>query len=294
MTAEIGMLVKVQRKNMYVRQMGSGERTIVLLPGLAVPMPTVEFAPLMRELAKKHTVCAIDFFGYGLSDSADTPRTNENYVEEIREALTLSGLKPPYVLMPYSCAGIYCEYYAAKYPEEVACLILLDSSPTVEGFADMMALTEEDINEMRIALKSEYEILKPLEEYDQAFIDEYYAEYLSHGYQKDELHVQSKAPNDIDTLVAQASALSECVLEVMTMPIPKGLPILSLQSDLEEQLEDAEVDEYKAIYKAHMERLGTQAEHITIKGSTHGNIYSHSDYREPICQAIDAFLERTE
>jgi len=302
MTTAIGRLVNVQGKNMHIRQMGSGERTIVLLPGFAVPMPTVEFAPLMRELAKKHTVCTIDFFGYGLSDSTDTPRTNENYVEEIREVLTLSGLKPPYVLMPYSCAGIYCEYYASKYPEEVAGLILLDSSPTVEGFAKKLALTDEDIGEMETALKSAYEPLKPLEEYEQAFIDEYYAEYLPHGYTKEELHEQSKVPNDVDTLVAQATTLSECVLEVMTMPIPKGLPILAFRSDLLKQLDDAEVDEdskqseldeYEAYSKTHIERLGTQGELITIIGSTHGDIYSHCDYRELICQKIDAFFKRT-
>ena len=302
MTTAIGMLVKVQGKNMHIRQMGSGEKTIVLLPGFAVPMPTVDFAPLMRELAKKHTVCTIDFFGYGLSDSTDTPRTNENYVEEIREALTLSGLKPPYVLMPYSCSGIYCEYYAAKYPDEVAGLILLDSSPTVEGFAKKLALTEEGIDEMKTALKSAYEPLKPLEEYEQAFIDAYYADYLPHGYTKEELHAQSKAPNDVETLVAQAATLSECVLEVMAMPIPKGLPILAFRSDWFRQLDDAEVDEdskqseleeYEAYYKAHMERLGTQEELITIIGSTHGDIYSHCAYRELICQKIDAFLEGT-
>jgi len=285
--------------------MGSGEKTIVLLPGFAVPMPTVEFALLMRELAKKHTVCTIDFFEYGLSDSTDMPRTNENYVEEIREALTLGGLKSPYILMPYSCAGIYCEYYAAKYPEEVAGLILMDSSPTVKGFAKQLALTEADIDEMKTALKSvksAYEPLKPLEEYDQAFIDEYYAQYLPHGYTKKELHEQSKAPNDVDTLVAQAATFSECILEEMTMPIPKGLPILAFRSDLLKQLDDAEVDEdskqselneYEAYYKTHMERLGTQEELMTIIGSTHGDIYSHCNYHKFISQKIDAFLERT-
>ncbi|MCL2674753.1 MAG: alpha/beta hydrolase, partial [Defluviitaleaceae bacterium] len=74
-----GKLVKVNGKNMHIRQMGKGEKTIVLLPGYGVPLPTVEFAPLMRELAKKYTVCTVELAGYGHSEGTDTPRTNENY-----------------------------------------------------------------------------------------------------------------------------------------------------------------------------------------------------------------------
>jgi len=127
-----GELLEVQGKRMHLRKMGSGALTIVLLPGLGVPLPSVDFRPLMEELAETHTVVCIEYFGYGFSDQTDTPRTNENYTEEIRESLSTLGLKPPYVLMPYSASGIYCEYYAAKYPEEVEALILLDTTSSAQ------------------------------------------------------------------------------------------------------------------------------------------------------------------
>ena len=143
-----GKFVTIQGKKLHVLQMGSGGKTIVLMPGRGVPLPTVDFTLLMRDLSQKHTVCTIEFFGYGLSDSTDRPHTNENYVQEIREALKLAGLKPPYVLMPHSAAGIYCEYYAAKYPQEVEGLVLLDTSPTVEGFVDKLAFPEKEIESL--------------------------------------------------------------------------------------------------------------------------------------------------
>lgn len=34
---------------------------------------------------------------------------NENYMEEIRTALSMAGMKPPYVLMPHSVSGVYSE-----------------------------------------------------------------------------------------------------------------------------------------------------------------------------------------
>ena len=51
-------------KKIHIRTMGTGKDTIVILPGFNVHLPTVEFAPLMRELATRYTVCTIDLLGY--------------------------------------------------------------------------------------------------------------------------------------------------------------------------------------------------------------------------------------
>jgi len=207
-----GKLVQVKGKTMHVRQMGTGETTIVLLPGWGVPLPSVEYAPLMRELSKKYTVCTVELFGYGHSDGTDTPRTNENYVQEIREALTLAGLKPPYTLMPYSCSGIYAEYYAANYPEEIAGLILLDCTPTVEAYAQQLVLTKEDMDKLNstdeVAILSE-------EDYEEAV-----AEYTQHGYTEEEvleILESMESLSCMDTQLAQFAALSQNVREVIPM-----------------------------------------------------------------------------
>jgi len=299
MATSHGKLVKVNDRNMHIRQMGDGQKTIVLLPGYGVPLPTVEFAPLMRELAKKYTVCTVELAGYGHSDGTDTPRTNENYVQEIRETLILAGLKPPYVLMPYSASGIYCEYYAAKYPEEVEALILLDSTPTVEAFAELLAFTEDDAAQM----KSEYEsfIMPTGEEYEEVS-KAAIAEYVPHGYTEEEVEETNALLNHANTLIAQALTLSECVLEAMSMPIPKDIPILAFSSDTAkelanldgEEMDKAEIQRQIAAHeqyrKDHMARLGGHAKFVIVKDSTHGDIYYHRDYRDIICDEIDTFL----
>jgi len=286
-----GKLVKVKGKNMHVRQMGSGEKTIVLLPGLGCPLPTVEFAPLMRKLSEKHTVCTIEFFGYGFSDSTDTPRTNANYVEEIRETLKMAEIKPPYVLMPYSASGIYSEYYAAKYPNEVAGLILLDSTPTIEAFAQMWTYTDDEIKELKTALeKTEHSEETP---YDEEAINKIIAEYLHHGYTLEELEEIDEIPNHQDTLIAQDIALSENILEVLAMPIPKEIPILTFSSSMLE-LDDDERIKHENFRKEHMERLGEKAKLVIIDGSNHLDIAYHRDYRKIISSEIDKFLECAE
>ena len=294
-----GKLVKVNGRNIHVRQMGSGEKTIVLLPGYGVPLPSVEFAPLMRALAKKYTVCTVELAGYGHSEGTNTPRTNENYAEETRKALALAGLKPPYVLMPYSASGIYSEYYAAKYPDEVEALILFDSTPTVEAFAKLLAFTQEDAAQM----KAEYEsfVMPTGAEYEEE-VQAAIAEYIPHGYTEDEVFETGTFPNHTDTLIAQALTLSECAVEAMSMPFPKEIPVLAFSSDIYaalEEMDDAdiseeeaqqEIDRHEQYRKDHMARLGEHAKLVTVKGSTHSDIYYHRDYRELICREIDKFL----
>jgi len=282
-----GKLVQVKGKNMHVRQMGTGEKTIVLMPGLGCPLPTVEFAPLMRELSKKYTVCTVEFFGYGHSDSTDTPRTNENYVEETREALLLAGLKPPYILMPYSISGVYSEYYAAKYPSEIDGLILLDSTPTIEEFAKKWIYSEDEIEELKMALESDgpHENI-PL---DEEVINKSIAEYLEHGYTLEELEEFDEVPNHMDTLVAQDIALSGNIFEVLDMPIPKELPVLAFSSGLVE-LEVDERAEYEKYRKDHMARLGERSKLVIIDGSSHIDIAYHRDYLKIISKEIDEFL----
>ncbi|MCL2404341.1 MAG: alpha/beta hydrolase, partial [Defluviitaleaceae bacterium] len=257
-------------------------------PGLGTPLPSVEFAPLMRELSKKHTVCVVEIFGYGHSDGTDSPRTNENHTEEIREGLKMAGLQPPYVLMPFSCTGIYSEYYAAKYPSEIAGLILLDTTATVDSYAQLFAELEEQPDD---DFDSEEDVAEEAEQsYD---MDEMIAEYVRHGYTLEEVNEiidMTAELTHMDTQLAQEKALSENIFEVSSMPIPKKLPVLVLHADWLEDLDEDELNEHKKHYYDHMQRLGEDAKLVVIKGSTHEDIYYHSDFRRVISNEVDNFL----
>ena len=58
-----GELVPVDGKQMNVVVSGSGDETIVLLPGLGTAAPGLDFEPLIAELDDTHRVIAVEPFG---------------------------------------------------------------------------------------------------------------------------------------------------------------------------------------------------------------------------------------
>lgn len=79
-----GQLVDVDDGQMHIYSMGNGEKIIVLLPGMGVPLPSADFGPLMRKLSEKYTVVCVEYFGVGFSSETSKPRTCDNYVEETK------------------------------------------------------------------------------------------------------------------------------------------------------------------------------------------------------------------
>lgn len=143
--AVIGQRVEVydgQYMNVYTA--GSGDQTIVLLSGFSTPSPVTDFKKLADNLRAHYRVVVVEYFGYGFSDQTNTPRTNENIVNEMRIALKKSRVDGPYILMPHSISGIYAMYYAQKHPSEIKAIIGLDAA--VSETADYI-----NENEMKIS-----------------------------------------------------------------------------------------------------------------------------------------------
>lgn len=122
-----GKKVEVDGRFMNTYIEGSGDTTIVLLPGFGTSSPILDFTPLTKQLSKRYRVVVIEPFGYGLSDPASKPRTIENITSELHECLQALNINK-YILMPHSLSGIYSLYYTNQYPEEVSGVIGIDTS----------------------------------------------------------------------------------------------------------------------------------------------------------------------
>ena len=74
-------------------------------------------------------VCRYDRMGIGDSDRIVPPQqTINDIVTDLHTLLANAGLKPPFVLVGHSIAGIYARKYTTLYPAEVAGLVFVDSA----------------------------------------------------------------------------------------------------------------------------------------------------------------------
>ncbi|KOS60344.1 alpha/beta hydrolase [Lysinibacillus agricola] len=80
------------------------------------------------EVSKFSRMFIYDRAGIGKSELDDRPRHSRQNVDNLRILLNKAGVKPPYVLVGHSLGGINVRLFASTYPEEVAGIVLLDSS----------------------------------------------------------------------------------------------------------------------------------------------------------------------
>ena len=119
-----GRLVDLGTHRLHLLESGRGSPTILLEAGL---MSTVlSWSDLQRELARSFRAVSYDRAGLGWSDFGPMPRTADRIVDELHTLLERAAIPPPYVLVGHSFGGLTMPLFAARYPEEVAGMVLLD------------------------------------------------------------------------------------------------------------------------------------------------------------------------
>ena len=73
-------------------------------------------------------VIAYDRAGLGYSPPGPRPRDGARLADELHALLERGGLPPPYVLVGHSYGGLIARLFTARYPREVAGVVLLESS----------------------------------------------------------------------------------------------------------------------------------------------------------------------
>ncbi len=110
-----------------VRIEGHGPLTVVLEAGLGDTLDVwTNVQPLIAASCTR--TFAYTRAGYPGSDPASGPRDAETIVSELRSELKRRGIQPPYVLVGHSLGGLYMQYFARQYADEIKGLLLVDSS----------------------------------------------------------------------------------------------------------------------------------------------------------------------
>ena len=124
-----GQLVDVGGHRLHLHCTGSGTPTVILEPGLGGA--SSDLAWLVPAVAQDSRVCVYDRAGRGWSDATgqqDGPQDAAHIARDLHTLLDRAHVPGPYVLAGHSFGGLYVQTFAARYPDQVAGLVLLDST----------------------------------------------------------------------------------------------------------------------------------------------------------------------
>lgn len=103
---------------------GHGAPTVVLESAIAAS--SLSWARVQPAVAQFSSVCAYDRAGLAWSDPSSVPRTFARIVDELHAWLTTLDCATPYVLVGHSFGVFVGLTYAARHPQRVAGLVLVD------------------------------------------------------------------------------------------------------------------------------------------------------------------------
>lgn len=266
-----GQYVNVDGKKMNVFIQGSGEQTIVLLPGQGTPSPVLDFKLLIDELSPEYKVVAIEPFGYGLSDETEKERTTENIVSEVHEAVQQLGIDR-YVLMGHSITGLYGVSYVNSYPDEVLAFVGIDSSvPNQPGMDVKLPLKSMQFLQKSGLMRLFQKVSE--DPYESLAIDEY---------TKEQMRLISNQVATNPTMMDELRHLGTNFKNGEQLTYPNDLPVLLfVQSNNENN------EQWVPLHEAQVKQ-SAQGKMIPMEGS---HYLHHTKFKE-IAGAFKAYMKQ--
>jgi pimeloyl-ACP methyl ester carboxylesterase len=121
-----GRLIDVGGHRLHLSCTGSGSPTVVLEPGAGAMSSTLGW--IAPAVARDTRVCVYDRAGRGWSEPADAAQDGLQIATDLQTLLQRGQVPGPYVLAGHSFGGLYVLTFAARYPDEVAGMVLIDST----------------------------------------------------------------------------------------------------------------------------------------------------------------------
>jgi pimeloyl-ACP methyl ester carboxylesterase len=121
-----GSLVSIGRHRLHLNCSGEGSPTVVFDSGLGGS--SLDWIRVQPEVAGFTRACSYDRAGYGWSEPGPRPRDSSRISLELESLLGNAGVPGPFVLVGHSFGGFNVRLYSHNNPDQVAGLILVDSS----------------------------------------------------------------------------------------------------------------------------------------------------------------------
>jgi pimeloyl-ACP methyl ester carboxylesterase len=123
-----GQLIDVGGHRLHLNCTGSGSPTVVLQPGGGDMASSLGW--IAPAVAQHTRVCVYDRAGRAWSEPANHPQDGYQVAADLHTLLQTAHVPGPYVLAGHSFGGQYILAYAARYPDDVAGMVLIDATNT--------------------------------------------------------------------------------------------------------------------------------------------------------------------
>ena len=216
--------VTVRGRRMHACLLGSGDITIVLLSGSCVPLPQLEYRPLIKALAKDQFVVLLEKFGYGGSDSTPQPRDLQHVVAEYREALAALDVPLPVVLAAHSMGFLEALYWTQHYPGEVSALVGIDPA-TPDSYRDF----DTEKAAKQITSLSQKPLLRKIAA--DRYCRQLFRQLEIPPERRSDLHAKALRNFAGPVWAAESEALADNLAAIAAAPLPRSIPTLFFLSN---------------------------------------------------------------
>jgi pimeloyl-ACP methyl ester carboxylesterase len=120
------VMVSVGRHQLAATVFGEGGPTVVIEPSFGGAAE--DWEKIAQTLAQETTVITYDRAPYGASSAARDARTPHDIAADLDGLLQELGVAGQVVLVGHSAGGLYIRAYAAKHPDRVVGMVLVESS----------------------------------------------------------------------------------------------------------------------------------------------------------------------
>lgn len=121
-----GKLVDVGGYRLHLNCTGKSGPTVVLIAGAGDF--SFDWGLVQPGVSRFTRGCSYDRAGLAWSEPGPTPRTMRQDAYELHMLLKAARIRGPYVLVGHSIGGLIARVYAEQYPDEVAGMVLIDST----------------------------------------------------------------------------------------------------------------------------------------------------------------------
>jgi pimeloyl-ACP methyl ester carboxylesterase len=161
----VGRAIDLGGSTMNLYCSGEGAPTVIFETG--GNESGYSWALIQPRIAAFTRACWYDRAGVGWSDPPLTPRTSTSVISDLHKMLQRAGEFPPYVLVGASIGGEYARIYTARYPADVAGVVLVDATnpdqqepPFMQGISERMSPSVRHLLCLGIPMMARFGVLR--------------------------------------------------------------------------------------------------------------------------------------